>query len=181
MRRSSELSLISMAALLASSWSAAQNASTQVSTSAGPQAQVEMTSLFPPVYPPLARQARIMGDVIIQLEIRRDGSVETAEVVSGHRMLKQAALESARQSHFECKGCTGELTPLLLTYSFGIREDGGCCCDVERLRAAKCLYLWKCGGWREIGRRPPALSHWLDHVTILADGMCVETATSGSD
>jgi protein TonB len=44
---------------------------------------------FNPTYPPLARQAGISGDVELKLEIRKDGSVQSATVVSGHPMLTQ--------------------------------------------------------------------------------------------
>jgi TonB family protein len=74
------------------------------------QGKVVLTKLSPPIYPPLARQARITGDVKIQLRIRKDGGIESAEVVSGHAVLKQAALESAQQSQFECQGCGQALT-----------------------------------------------------------------------
>jgi outer membrane biosynthesis protein TonB len=67
-------------------------------------AGVLLVKLSPPVYPPLARQARIMGDVRIQLAIRRDGSIESSEVVSGHPLLKHAAtlLTSHNLSRFGC-------------------------------------------------------------------------------
>jgi TonB family protein len=71
-------------------------------------------------YPPLARQAKITGDVELILRIRRDGSVESAVVVSGHPMLNQAALDSARQSRFECKGCSDAANPYALKYKFQI-------------------------------------------------------------
>lgn len=57
-------------------------------------------NLYPPVYPPLAREARIGGDVILKIVVRSDGNVAAAEVISGHPMLMQAALESARKSTF---------------------------------------------------------------------------------
>ncbi len=135
---------------------------------------VVLTKLSPPVYPPLARQARIMGDVKIQVGIRQDGSVASAEVISGHPMLKQAALDSVQKSKFECRECSEAPTSYVLTYAFQIRTDGNCCsgydrapkvnqsgnrievaapelciCDPAavrtRVRSAKCLYLWKCG------------------------------------
>jgi len=56
--------------------------------------------LFPPLYPPLARQARITGDVRVQLFIRQDGTIKSSEVVSGHPMLKPAALDSAQNQNF---------------------------------------------------------------------------------
>src|SRR5712692_11252304 len=66
--------------------------------------------LSDPTYPRLAQQARITGDVDLMLTIQRDGSVESAVVVSGHPMLQQAALESAQRSQFECKGCGEAVT-----------------------------------------------------------------------
>jgi len=88
-----------------------------------PEAGVALTRLFPPVYPPLARQARITGDVVVKLQIRADGSVESAQIVSGHPMLKQAALESAEKSMFECRECDHAGTTYLLTYKFQIGDD----------------------------------------------------------
>src|SRR5260370_38477063 len=63
-----------------------------------------LVKLTPPAYPRLAQQAHIAGDVEIRPAIRQDGSVESAEPVSGHPMLQQAALEGAERSHFECHG-----------------------------------------------------------------------------
>ena len=88
------------------------------------QARVILLKVSPPVYPPLARQARITGDVKIQLSIRKDGSVESAELFSGHPMLAPAALVSAKQSQFECKDCSAEVNPYTLTYTFHL--DGEC-------------------------------------------------------
>jgi TonB family protein len=81
---------------------------------------VVLTKLSPPVYPPLARQARIMGDVKVAVGIRPDGSVASEEMFSGHPMLQQAALESARKSTFECRGCSDPVTSYLLAYTFEI-------------------------------------------------------------
>jgi len=84
---------------------------------------VVLTKLSPPLYPPLARQARITGDVRVLVGIRRDGSVESAELLSGHPMLVQAALDSARKSIFECRGCFESVTQYPLTYAFEIWAD----------------------------------------------------------
>jgi TonB family protein len=83
-----------------------------------PQVGVVLSKLSEPAYPPLARQARIAGDVDLMLAIRRDGSVESAAVISGHPMLTQAALDSAKQSKFECRGCGNALTSYALKYTF---------------------------------------------------------------
>lgn len=45
-----------------------------------PRFDVVLNNVYLPAYPPLARQARITGDVKIQLRIRKDGSVDSAEV-----------------------------------------------------------------------------------------------------
>ncbi|HYL96760.1 MAG TPA: TonB family protein [Terriglobales bacterium] len=50
-----------------------------------------------PVYPPLARQARIQGTVLLQAIIGKDGSIENLRLVSGHPMLAPAAIEAVRQ------------------------------------------------------------------------------------
>lgn len=50
-----------------------------------------------PVYPPLARQARIQGTVVLSIVIGKDGEVRDAKVVSGHPMLSPAAIEAVKQ------------------------------------------------------------------------------------
>ena len=50
-----------------------------------------------PAYPALARQARIQGNVVLHAIIDKDGKVAQLEVVSGHPLLVQAALDAVRQ------------------------------------------------------------------------------------
>jgi protein TonB len=50
-----------------------------------------------PIYPPLARAARIQGQVRLQAIINRDGRIENLQALSGHPMLVQAALDAVRQ------------------------------------------------------------------------------------
>ncbi len=148
-----------------------------------PQNGVVLTKLSQPVYPPLARQTRITGDVDLWLKVRPDGSVESATVVSGHPLLKQAALDSAQNSQFECRKCDEEAMSLRLVYTFQLVGPESCCtatedsskniqpgqqiprviqsqnhvtvvdqpvcfcdpaADVRKVRALKCLYLWRC-------------------------------------
>lgn len=77
-----------------------------------------LTKSSPPVYPPIALTAHITGDVELLLNIRRDGSVESASVIGGPPLLQQAALSSAKQSQFQCLRCIDELTPYHLFYAF---------------------------------------------------------------
>lgn len=83
-----------------------------------PQSEVVLTSLSNPVYPQLAMQARVVGDVELKLFIRQDGRVDSAEYVRGPSLLVQAALVSAKNSTFDCSSCTKALTPYQLEYSF---------------------------------------------------------------
>ena len=54
-----------------------------------------------PVYPPLAKQARIQGVVRLQASIAKDGTVLNLTVVSGHPLLIPAALEAVKQWRYE--------------------------------------------------------------------------------
>lgn len=50
-----------------------------------------------PVYPPLARQARIQGAVVMQAVINREGRIANLRVLSGHPLLVKAALDAVQQ------------------------------------------------------------------------------------
>jgi len=157
----------------------ANTAMTQAAASDDSEAtEVVLTKLFPLIYPLLSRQAHITGDVIIRVWIRQNGTVASADVLSGHPMLKAAALASAQGSTFECRRCSQELTAYSLTYTFGLRDDVDC--SAKHLRSVKCLYLWKCGGWRNAETRSTAVTQSQGHIKILADAVCLETSTADS-
>ena len=50
-----------------------------------------------PQYPTLARQARVQGVVVLRAMISREGKIENLQVMSGHPMLVQSAMEAVRQ------------------------------------------------------------------------------------
>src|SRR5262245_31262601 len=50
-----------------------------------------------PIYPPLAKQARIQGVVKLSAVIAKDGTIQQLEVISGHPLLVPAALEAVKQ------------------------------------------------------------------------------------
>ena len=54
-------------------------------------------SMVPPVYPPLARQARIQGVVAFAVVISGSGQVTKISVLRGHPLLVQAAMDAIRQ------------------------------------------------------------------------------------
>lgn len=134
-------------------------------------------------YPAIARMAHISGDVALLVRIHDDGSVESVAVTGGPALLRQAALDNARGSTFDCRGCEQPVTQYSLVYTFQLTEaddpcavtgaaagnnyrkvypqvmrspgrvtvidQTGYCDDIgetgRRVRAAKCLYLWRCG------------------------------------
>jgi len=50
-----------------------------------------------PLYPALARQARIQGNVVLHAIIDKEGKVAQLEVISGHPLLVQSALDAVKQ------------------------------------------------------------------------------------
>jgi protein TonB len=50
-----------------------------------------------PLYPQIARQARISGTVELAAIIGEDGHIQQLSVVSGHPLLRQAALDAVKQ------------------------------------------------------------------------------------
>jgi periplasmic protein TonB len=61
-----------------------------------------------PTYPPLARQARIQGTVVLQAQISKDGSIENLQLISGHPMLAPAAIEAVKQWKYKPYLLNGE-------------------------------------------------------------------------
>jgi TonB family protein len=85
---------------------------------AATNSEVVIAKLSPPSYPPLALQARITGTVELNVTVRRDGSIESVAVVSGHPMLSDAALDSARHTEWECKRCSEAAITHRFEYKF---------------------------------------------------------------
>jgi protein TonB len=54
-----------------------------------------------PVYPPLARTARVQGQVVLTAIISKDGAIQDLRVLSGHPLLVQAALDAVRQWRYK--------------------------------------------------------------------------------
>jgi protein TonB len=61
-----------------------------------------------PNYPPLARQARIQGKVILQAEISKEGTIQNLQLISGHAMLAPAAIEAVKQWRYKPYLLNGE-------------------------------------------------------------------------
>jgi protein TonB len=61
-----------------------------------------------PVYPPLARQARIQGTVLLEALISKGGTIENLKIISGHPLLAPAAVEAVRHWRYRPTLLNGE-------------------------------------------------------------------------
>ena len=61
-----------------------------------------------PVYPPLAKQARIQGMVRFNAVIGQDGTIQNLTLVSGHPLLVPSATEAVRQWVYQPTLLNGE-------------------------------------------------------------------------
>ncbi len=61
-----------------------------------------------PTYPPLARSARIQGQVVLQAVIGKDGSIQNLRAIQGHPMLTPAAIDAVKQWRYKPYFLNGE-------------------------------------------------------------------------
>ena len=78
-----------------------------------------------PNYPPLARQARIQGDVVLQAEISKDGAIENLRVISGHPMLAPAAMEAVKEWRYKPYFLNGEPVAVETQITVNFSLSGG--------------------------------------------------------
>src|SRR3970040_1170970 len=68
-----------------------------------------------PVYPPLARQARIQGTVRLEAVINKEGGIEELKVVSGHPLLIKAAQDAVLQWRYQPTMLNGVAVEVITT------------------------------------------------------------------
>ncbi|HXJ90172.1 MAG TPA: TonB family protein [Candidatus Binatia bacterium] len=78
-----------------------------------------------PTYPPLARQARIQGTVVLQAQISKTGDIENLQLVSGHPMLAPAAIEAVKQWKYKPYLLNGEPVEVETTVQVNFSLAGG--------------------------------------------------------
>ncbi len=91
-----------------------------------PDARQHLIQQTEAIYPPIARAARIQGDIAITLVIDENGQVTSEKVISGPAMLQQAALDSVmkwRFAPFKANGVATQATTTL-TIPFHIDKPG---------------------------------------------------------
>src|SRR6266404_558024 len=86
----------------------------------GGMLQASATNRVEPVYPSLARAARVSGAVVVEVTVDEEGNVISARAVSGHPFLKDSAVTAARGWTFQQTKLSGVPVKVigLLTFSF---------------------------------------------------------------
>jgi len=78
-----------------------------------------------PAYPPLAKQARISGHVLLNAVIGKDGAVRNLVVASGHPLLVPAAMEAVKQWVYQPTIFNGEPVEVMtqIDVNFALNRD----------------------------------------------------------
>ncbi|MBI4466029.1 MAG: energy transducer TonB [Acidobacteria bacterium] len=72
----------------------------RIRVSSGVQ-EAKILQKIEPVFPPIAKQARIQGTVRLEAIIAKDGSIQNLRVIEGHPLLVQAALQAVQQWRYQ--------------------------------------------------------------------------------
>jgi|SRR5271154_5889931 len=91
--------ILGMTSLGASS--RAQKATDQAAEVPSSDAKAHLIKNVVPVYPPLAKDLRLQGKVKVQVVISKTGLVESVNVVSGHPLFVQAAIDAVKQWQYK--------------------------------------------------------------------------------
>ena len=78
-----------------------------------------------PTYPPLAKQARISGKVILHALISKEGTIEGLTLVSGHPMLAPSAIEAVKRWKYRPYLLNGEPVQVDTTIEVNFNLSGG--------------------------------------------------------
>ncbi|MBL8191880.1 MAG: TonB family protein, partial [Acidobacteria bacterium] len=77
-----------------------------------------------PTYPPVAKAAKATGIVQVQVTISEEGKVIEANAISGHPLLRDAAVEAARQWEFKPTEVSGSPVKVQSTLTFNFTLQG---------------------------------------------------------
>lgn len=78
-----------------------------------------------PVYPAIAKTARIQGQVVLQATISKGGTIENLHAVSGPPMLYQSAIDAVRQWRYKPYILNGEAVEVETTIQVNFTLNGG--------------------------------------------------------
>ncbi|MDX2044517.1 MAG: energy transducer TonB [Acidobacteriota bacterium] len=92
-----------------------------------------------PTYPPIAKAAKATGAVQVQITISEEGKVIDATAISGHPLLRDAAVEAARQWEFKPTTLSGQAVKVqgILHFNFELAGDNANINNQNSVQAAQ--------------------------------------------
>jgi protein TonB len=84
--------------------------------------QASATRRVEPKMPPLAKAANVTGAVVVEVTVDEDGNVIAARAISGHPLLKDAAVSAAREWKFAPTQLSGVPVKVIGTLTFNFKE-----------------------------------------------------------
>jgi len=97
------------------------------SSSSGPMRVPEnvamglLLSPIRPVYPQIAQNARIQGEVVLDAVISKTGLIESLSPVSGPELLRKAAIDAVQRAHYQPYRVNGENVEVMTTVTVVFR------------------------------------------------------------
>jgi TonB family protein len=82
------------------------------------QAKVKVIHKVDPVYPEEAEREGVEGKVVLDVTVEQNGEVSMAKVLSGHKLLQQAAVDAVKQWRFA--NSVNDSVTIQLTISFSL-------------------------------------------------------------
>jgi TonB family protein len=87
--------------------------------------ELSLITKVDPVYPPLAKVAGIQGNVVFDVLIDKDGSIESAQLSSGHPLLANAARKALFQYRYVPTLLRGNPVPVVTTVTIKFHLPSG--------------------------------------------------------
>ncbi len=84
----------------------------------------KLISKVDPEYPPLAKQARISGTVLLQITVNEQGDVSSVKILRGHPLLVRSAVDAVRQWKYAPTILNGEPVPVIATVTVNFTLQG---------------------------------------------------------
>ena len=80
--------------------------------------EVKVLKRVTPLYPAIAKQMHVSGKVVVDLTVNPDGSVESAQTVTGSPVLATAAVNAGKGYKFEPMKVDGAKPVVRITFNF---------------------------------------------------------------
>ena len=96
----------------------------------GETEQPAVVAAVSPMYPPIARAARVGGEVLVEVSIDRGGAVSSAKAIFGHKLIRTSAEAAAKQWRFAPLTDSSGEHRAVLTFAFRLMPR---CTAVENL------------------------------------------------